>query len=373
MKILHASLLALLFTVVAFAQEDCPDRTNLCPDSCLDAQCPRFLNAECRLNPCHGLCTPNFFRQSRNVTDRCDTVRCDERICPILRRCIEEVVPSTCPDNGRPCRQYLRSRCVLPPPPADCSQITCGPGKYCRDRRGGGVKCAPVTRCRHLECNEPYVCQETEEGPVCQLDLPSTCEQADCPDGMACSVFSIPSREISIAQCVSESIAANLPVYDNQFSCSSELMICDEEREACTEVFEDGRFLTLSCNLINCPEVACPSNRECVEVPPALVQELGIGFTHTCTPPGFRFSLTCATAVDPCPAGLACHDINFEGTTIGIGCGISAQTYSRSSCQELDCPAPLECYERDTEGRGSLAQCAPEESVDVILEGVIHS
>ena len=373
MDVLWTTLFAVLLTAAVYAQEDCPDMAAVCPDNCLGARCPRYLNAECRENPCHGLCAPNFFRRNRNVTNRCDVETCDEKNCPRLRNCVEEVVPSTCPGNQPRCRQYIRARCVLPPSPTDCSQITCGPGMFCRERkRGEGVTCAPVRRCSQLECEEPYVCKETEEeGPTCELDLPSSCEEADCPEGTVCSVFSIPSREVSIAQCISQSEAANFPIFD-QFSCSSELMICDEEREACIEAYEDGRFLTIFCNIINCPDTACTSGHECTEVPPSLVQATGIGFTKTCIPPGFVLGETCATAVDPCPPGLACHDIEFEGATIGIGCGVSAPTYSGTTCEELGCPSPLECYERDTRGRGSLAQCAPEESVDVVLEGVTH-
>jgi hypothetical protein len=63
----------------------------------------------------------------------------------------------------------------------------------------------------------------------------------------------------------------------------------------------------------------------------------------------------------------------FEGTTIGLACGVSAPTYSGTSCAELGCPEPLECFERNIEARGSLAQCTPEEAADIIVETILHA
>ena len=139
----------------------------------------------------------------------------------------------------------------------------------------------------------------------------------------------------------------------------------------CTEPFEDGRQLTVVCGLINCTaadSTSCPSNRICTDVPTNFIESLQLSFTKSCTPPGFEYNKVCATAVDPCPAGLVCHDIAFEGRTVGIACGISATTYSGSSCAELGCPEPLECYERIIEGRGGLAQCTTEEAADIVVE-----
>lgn len=248
------------------------------------------------------------------------------------------------------------------------------PGMFCRERKwkeGVYVTCVLLQRCSQLECDKGYVCTETEAGPTC--NLPSSCEEASCVEGMVCTTFSVPSHELTVAQCVSQNVAANLPVFGSDFSCSSDVMICNDQTEACTEVFEDGRFLTLTCNIVNCTESSCPSNRECTEIPDDLVQELEIQFRHSCSLPGFVYSETCASAASLCPLGLACHDVVFEETTIGIGCGVSAPTYSGLSCEELACPAPLECYESIVEGRGSLAQCVPDESLDIIIEEISHT
>ena len=367
--------LLLWIAVLTTAQEDCPDRASECPDNCRSAQCPRFLNAECRENPCYGLCTPNFFRENnRNVTDRCDIERCGERTCKGKRQCVEEIIPASCPENNPRCRQYIKTRCLFPPRPKDCSQITCGPGMYCRTKRGKkGVVCARARNCFHLQCEEGFVCLEMEGGPMCTINKPMSCEQAKCPKGTVCSEFNVPSRDIAIAQCLPQATADRLPVFGSNFSCSSGFPICDDETEACTEAIEGGRFLTVVCNIVNCTASdsnSCPQNRMCTDILPSLVDSLQVPFTKSCTPPGFTFNETCATSFGRCPAGLACQDIVFEETIIGTACGVSAPTYSGSSCVKLGCPAPLECYERIIEGRGSLAQCTTEEATDVIVETI---
>ena len=69
------------------------------------------------------------------------------------------------------------------------------------------------------------------------------------------------------------------------------------------------------------------------------------------------YNKTCTTAVDPCPAGLACHDIVFKDVIVGLVSESSAPLQIGSSCAELECPAPLECVERITKGTGSIAKC----------------
>lgn len=371
---------ALLTVSTAQVQEDCPGRVTTCPDNCADAQCARFLNAECRVNPCHGLCTPNFFRErGRNVTDRCEVPRCRDKECAGKRECVEDIVPATCPADNPRCRQHIRSRCLHPPPSTDCSQITCGPGMYCRKKRGEkAVKCARARNCFQLTCDEGFVCLDMEGGPMCTINMPMSCEEAKCPEGTVCSGFNVPSRDIAIAQCLPQATADRLPVFGSEFSCASGFPICDEETEACTEAFEDGRHLTVICNIVNCSTsdpTSCPRNRVCTNIPPRFVEALQVPYTKSCSPPGFVFNLnqSCATAVDPCPTGLACHDIVFKGTTIGVACGVSAPTYSGTSCAELGCPEPLECFERIIEGRGSLAQCTSEEAADIIVETIQHA
>jgi hypothetical protein len=368
--------------------EDCLSRATECPDNCANAQCPRFLNAECRENPCHGLCTPNFFRENgRNVTDRCDVERCSDKVCKGKRKCVEEVVPASCsgPQN-RPCMQYFKSKCVLPAPPnpapsvADCSQITCGPGMYCQEMNKGekGVTymCSLARNCFQLTCDDGFVCLEMEGGPMCTINKPITCKKADCPKGTVCSEFKVPSRDISIAQCLPRATAEKLPVFGNDFSCSSGFPICNKETEVCTGIFLNGRQLTIGCNGVNCTAsdpTSCPSDRVCSKPPSDLIKKLHVPFTGTCTPPQFVYGKTCSTAIDPCPGGLACLDIVYEDTTIGITCGIRAHSYAGSSCAKLGCPEPLKCFERTIEGRGGLARCTNQDATNTVVEAILKS
>ena len=355
----------LLLATTALAQDDeCPNEATDCSDPCEEAQCARFLNAECRENPCFSLCSPNFFWRSKNVTDRCDIERCSDKECPGLRECVEETVPASCPEDIPLCRQHIRVRCVLPPPPTDCSQITCGLGMFCRERvRGKGVKCVRARKCSQLECTKGFTCTETEEEPLC-TKLPSSCEEAACPEELVCSLSSIPARDLSIAQCISQAEADRMPVYSPDFSCAS--VICDKKEPVCSDVFEDGRFLFAFCNVVDCDQSdseSCSSSSTCTNIPPELLESLQVPYTTACTQAtGFAYGGNCTT-MNPCPPlpGLACHDVLVDGIEFGVACGFTAETYTGFRCSELDCPPPLVCHETIIEGRGSLAQCVLED------------
>ena len=367
--------------------EKCLNQAIDCPNSCADAQCPRFLNAECRENPCHGLCTPNFFRENgRNVTERCDVERCSDKVCKGRRQCVEEIVPASCPGN-RLCRQFIKSRCILPAPPptTDCSQITCEPGMYCQSEsnpvgeKGSRVMCVRARNCFQLTCEEGFVCLEMEGGPMCTINKPTSCKKAGCSKGTVCSEFKVPSHDISIAQCLPQATAERLPVFGDEFTCSSGFPICNRNTEVCTGIFLDGHHLTVGCNVVNCTAsdpTSCPSDRVCSKPPPGLVEKLHVPFMGTCTPPEFVYGETCnTTTIDPCPTagGLVCLDIVYENTIIGITCGVRARSYAGSSCAELGCPEPLKCFERTIEGRGSLARCTNQDATDTVVETILKS
>ena len=305
MRTIQVILLILLLGSIA-TEKDCPNRATECPDNCEGAQCPQFLNAECRVNPCHGLCTPNFFRENgRNVTDHCD-----------------------------------------------------------------------VQNCNQLKCGKGFVCLEMEGGPMCTINKLNSCEKADCPEVTVCSEFNIPSRNITIAQCLPQATADGLPVFGSNFSCSSGFPICDEETEVCSDVLEEDRLLTVICIMANCTasdSTSCPRNRMCTDIPPHFIETLQVPFTKSCTPPSFVYNKTCATAGNPCPAGLECRDVIVKETIIGTACGPPALSYVGSSCAELGCPAPLECYESIIEGRGGLAQCTTKIGTDIIAKNVQRS
>ena len=110
-------LVSLLLVAAVAAQNDCPNAATECPDNCAGEQCARFLNAECQENPCHGLCSPNFFWRGSNVTNRCPVEKCTNKVCSGICECVELIRPALCPE-GVPqpmCRQLIQATCVLPP------------------------------------------------------------------------------------------------------------------------------------------------------------------------------------------------------------------------------------------------------------------
>ena len=528
-------LKTILFTVLlvaagALAQgEDCPNRATECPDNCGGAQCPRFLNAECQVNPCHGLCTPNFMWRGKNVTHRCDVERCGEKNCPGKRECVEEIVPPSCPGNGTQCRQFIRSRCILPPSPTDCSQITCGPGMYCREIRGGkGVKCARARNCNQLTCSEGLSCSETEEGPMCMatsspmptstptvsistpfpnfcdfcaslgqdcsvvngsyqcteptkcnsvridyclnlgqlckeingtttcdfanscseincprgtvcedsfgfalcnrvtvaktcdqlnceflpgmvceqrngsamcvtgcsaqfieicasaqarcevvnglpdcvIDTQQSCENLNCTEGGTCVHVSLPSRNFSLALCVSSQFIGFFPTIES-FMCPGSPTPC-QETDICTDVYQNGLFISPSCNnfTTDCiDDTACALNEVCTDVP----NDLGVTltFTEICLPKMlvFEFGDSCASDSKQCPDGLVCQDIALEGVNIGTSCGTLVPNPIATSCAQLEpCPASLECANYYVAGSDAVAQCTDKESADNLFQ-----
>ena len=358
---------ALLLVAAVAAQSDCPNAATECPDNCTGEQCARFLNAECQENPCHGLCSPNFFWRGKNVTDRCPVERCTDKVCPGIRECIEIIRPASCPE-GVPqslCRQYIRATCVLPPPPTDCNQITCEEGMFCREKlRGKGVTCVQARNCNQLICNEGSICTETEEGPKCVIGIQPSCADLSCPEGTVCVSDSIPSRNLSVSQCLDQEEAERLPTFET-FFCGSGTIICDNEprAEACVDIYDSGAYLVPGCSEIGCdpqfPDSSCrQSNQVCAKTP----DYLNAPFTSVCVGSTsiLNNSSRCDSApADRCPSNLVCREVFYEGQFFFSTCGVPAPTFTAPSCAQLECPAPLECNELGVvEGRGGVARCA---------------
>ena len=378
-------MLLLLSATTVAAQNDCPNAATECPDSCTGEQCARYLNAECQKNLCHGLCTPNFFWRGRNVTDRCQIERCSDIVCPGQRECVEVIRPASCPEARSSCRQYIQARCVLPSPPSSCDQISCGEGMYCREKRGGkGVKCARARNCNQLTCSEGSICSEEEGGPVCVTSVALSCEDLNCPEGTVCVSQSIPSRNLTVAQCLDREEAERLPTFET-FFCGSGAVICDGEPrdEVCVDIFDSGVYLVPGCTEINCdtasPDSTCRlSNQVCAATPEYLN---AVPFTSACvgSTSVLNNSSRCASAPDGrCPSNLVCREVFFEGQFFFSTCGVPAPTFTAPSCAELECPAPLECNELGVvEGRGGVARCAgpnftgdTEESIRSLLDKI---
>ena len=168
MKVKVVAVLFLICATGALAQDSCPDPTCV-GDPCANQECDRFLNAECRPDPCE--CAPNFFWKGKNVTARCKVETCAEKICMGRhRRCEMRIIPPTCPARVPRCRQYRRSQCILVRPnhTMSCREITCKEEEVCR-MRNRGVNFPPVIRCvalakqrncLNIMCKEGFVCQD---------------------------------------------------------------------------------------------------------------------------------------------------------------------------------------------------------------------
>ena len=245
----------------------CPNQVDCLSNPCENATCPRFLNALCIPDNCHGNCRAAFYRKrnlKKEITNKCNVLTCSDTKCPSKRSCIDEVVPIKC-RNPRKCRQHQRPRCVLPPksmPPSDCSLIVCPNGTVCniRDTKKGRVaKCVTF---RPRNCTELGLC---DPGMVCHVKerddklpvahcvpkhtsaKPRDCSQVECMKGFTCSVFKQKNRPR--ARCTKEKPRPKLCA---DLDCESSKMSCRQE----------GRGPV--CFIArNCSELICTKKQSC--------------------------------------------------------------------------------------------------------------
>ena len=321
--------MVLLMTVAAFAQDNCPNAVLDCPDVCASEQCARFLNAQCQVDPCNGNCSARFIWRRRDVTERCQVPRCKDRMCKGKRFCVEEVRPPSCP-QGQPrslCRQFIATRCVLP---TTCEELACPSGTICAANARGSLKCI--------------------------TSIARSCADLRCPKGTVCVSQGIPSRNLSVAQCLDEDEADNLPTVDT-FFCDSGATICtDPANQACVDIYDGGRLFLASCLETGCDletNAPCPESRVCNTIPDR-------PFSTACTSTTSVIGTNCTDEPGRCPNGLVCRGTVFEGKLLFSTCGIPAPTFTGPSCQELECPLPLVCNDLESiNGREpGLARCA---------------
>ena len=372
----------------------CPNPVSTCsPDPCdNNAQCLRFLNAECQVNRCNGVCTANFFFRGRNVTDRCGVDTCDTRDCGPNRQCMEEVYPPTCPE-GRPiskCRQYMKVKCVFKKRPLTCNDINCGEGMVCRYRERGSyspvVRCvpAPVTPARPtpsivtitapttssvIVTPRPFTCEApcppgtqcttyppeltgTVSVSICASATARSCEElnSNCPDEThGCQIQSLPTHGLSHAVCVPLSLA--LP----ELSCDT--VKCVEGYE-CVDLRIGSIPVVGSCIFTGCTK-GCYYDSTCTSIP----AEFGLNFSSVCTPSTFEVQVgteTCAESGRDCSNLKICQEAYIGGTLIGTACN-SPPSFA-NSCEELflcDTDNDMGCVTITHESFGSLATCLP--------------
>ena len=304
MRITAASLSFILaLAAIASAQTDCPNTVPCADNPCDTERCLRFLNADCVPNPCHGSCTANFFRagSSRNVTDRCAAVTCNERQCPPKRVCIEDVVPAACPQGNARCRQRLNTRCIRP---QNCSQLSCKQEEICilENESPRCVDPLSITRCVELDCS-PFgrECQQfqsqfnPEREDIFFCAFPAKCTPARVefcsqrPGNLGCDEFN------NLADCVS--------------TCNS--LQCERRGRECALEGPNGRAICRT------PTTCTPDRiRICEQIGRVCEENNG---TTNCVEPSTTPPPTVCSA-NPCSADQLCVDFLEDGAAVTFLC-----------------------------------------------------
>ena len=298
------------------AEPDCPNPVRCAADPCATATCPGFREGavECRGEFCHGECRAEFYRGSKDVTDRCDLPSCDSTECPPRRACMEEEVPCDKPNCVVRRVKITCEQVEQPQPPSDCSAILCAPGQRCEvfeSRNGRRAKCVTFTpdNCSMVECDEGMRCEErtrSRDGeiaarciPVRTQSPPVDCSELECREGMECVVTQ------ARAKC------AKLPPPE-----SCEELECEEGFECVVRAERNPRAI--------CMQVERPTRDPQLSVS---CDELSCGMGYECRLRGDRTTLknsfvpTCAPVTCPVPR-------------------------SPRSCDEMKCREEEECVER---------------------------
>ena len=316
----------------------------------------------------------------------CDSVRVDYCLNTLGQLC-EEI-------NGT-------AECVFA---ESCSDINCPSGTICNDF-GSLAFCNPVTvaeTCEQLNCERipGQVCEQSNDSAVCVIgctadfmqicaiaqarcevvngfpecvrEVKQDCEELVCTEGGTCVHVSLPSRNFSLAQCVALQLVEFFPTIE-QFMCPGSPTPQCQVTDICTDVFQDGKFLTFVCNnfTTNCiDDTTCGLNEGCIDAPSGL--GAAISFTSICLPTDktvFELGASCASGLKQCPSGLVCQDVFLEGVAVGASCGFPSPILFGSSCAELEpCQASLECVESFVAGKGGLAQCVDKTAADSLFE-----
>ena len=97
-------------------------------------------------------------------------------------------------------------------------------------------------------CDDGSICTKTEEGPKCVISIQLSCKDLTCPEGTVCILDSIPSRDLSVAQCLNQEEAERIPTFET-FFCGSGALISHNkpQAEACVDFYESGIYLTPTC------------------------------------------------------------------------------------------------------------------------------
>ena len=380
-----ATILAICSTLLLAANaQQCPNSVATCsPDPCdNNSQCLRFLNAECQVNRCNGVCTANFFFRGRNVTDRCGVETCDTRDCGPNRQCMEEVFPPTCPE-GRPisrCRQRLRTRCIRRPRPMTCEDIDCSEGMVCllRERvsRPPVVRCvpAPVTTVPPTTAapstNPPMTSTSTPFTITPFTDAPSTnpppqtsCNQINCTTGQVC--LEIP------ANITGSPFVGCLP----EFALSCESLSCLDSHDCLVQTYPGEDITLASCVPVQILDFFMPNtcaNLSCAGEDVGCLETThpSFGTAANCVP-GFNIVVAVSRhlltlLVDPSTSTPPTASTSSPITTIFTS-GSPIVVSSTSPTEDPACNIDCASFGQTCQVVDGLAQCAPSATCDQVV------
>ncbi|XP_064384616.1 uncharacterized protein LOC135333567 [Halichondria panicea] len=386
MKLILATIcFQIIFAYLVMGQRECV------PDPCESAECPRFLNADCRIDPEN--CTVKFFWGERNVSDQCAVPTCDTRQCGKSRDCIENVFPPSCPQDNPECRQYIKTRCMLRPQsrPLTCNDVKCEAGMTCHFRERGDsfppvVRCIPSVPkdCSELKCDDGSRCVLQGRRPFCVPSVttspptttkPNDCSELNCKQDEMCIISGTtptcvpfttptPAPDCSEFECKDDEmcvlremspICIPATPFTTVTTPTSTTPNFNVMAESCSEL-DCLAFFTV-CNQVNANFAVCEEPTECTDEFNERCMDIhlvcgGTSFdTVTCVVPSSCNQLTCNEEQN-------CIEFT-SGNNIIAQCIENTGPMFSLRCEDLSCP----------EGQGCLANDYP--SLNLIFASCI--
>ena len=298
-------------------------------------------------------------------------------ICQLTRNC--SVLNPVCRRSGLVCEEptegdlaFRPASCVVA---TSCEDLECNPGMVCREFEftinngasgGGSGSGSPQTVAR---CGPAVLSQ-------------SSCDDLVCMEDQVCILTVLPSRNISLATCISRSL---VQAVQSQSCSDTGLEMCSQSGQLCVDLVQGGDQVTFSCVQTNCIEGGREGGREgsgsgstsmctepgtsCVSVPGQLSQR-GIQFDSVCIQTAIQFEFETACENRMCPEGLACQAIEIDGAVVGTICNIPATTVR--TCNNVECVGETECVQSEIAGVPYLSQCLFSVYLDTILQSLVN-
>ena len=348
-------------------------------------------------------------------TSNCSRIRCDESqglecrvvgegvfsaaVCLRPRNC--SVLNPICRRSGLVCQEpqdegdFAQASCVVA---TSCEQLKCNHGFTCIEFSpvGGGAVSSTVippnqtsTSATTFSSEGPtagdggsgsgttptipittsYPVPTSTSRPPIQIPVVAsctanssraTCEDFQCEKDQVCSLQRYPSRNISFVTCPTILIPQRQSCSNTGVERCSGML--------CVDLVQDGDQVTFSCVEVNCTQqdgMCSTPGTECISAP---VPAMNIDSVCVQTAVQFELGTGCETRTSACTGGLACQEIQIEGSVVGTICNTPS---SPVSCDNVECASTEECVQSILDGMPISALCLPsslvDESVSMIL------